>query len=65
MYWVNTSILRRPECRAGLADLHWLLEEFRVSLFAQELGTLIPVSAKRLESRWRELVEGSKGACRS
>jgi ATP-dependent helicase HrpA len=27
----------------------WLLEEFRVSLFAQELGTAQPVSAKRLQ----------------
>ncbi len=28
----------------------WLLEEFRVSLFAQELGTAQPVSAQRLKS---------------
>jgi ATP-dependent helicase HrpA len=27
----------------------WLLEEFRVSLFAQELGTAEPVSTVRLE----------------
>jgi ATP-dependent helicase HrpA len=33
----------------------WLLEEFRVSLFAQELGTAEPVSIRRLES----LLEGS------
>ena len=26
----------------------WLLEEFRVSVFAQELGTAQPVSAQRL-----------------
>jgi ATP-dependent helicase HrpA len=30
----------------------WLLEEFRVSLFAQELGTAVTVSAKRLEQQW-------------
>ena len=35
--------------RAKLAEYRWLLEEFRVSLFAQELRTLTPVSAKRLE----------------
>lgn len=29
-------------------DFRWLLEEFRVSLFAQELGTAVPVSAVRL-----------------
>ncbi len=28
----------------------WLLEEFRVSIFAQELGTAQPVSAQRLRS---------------
>jgi ATP-dependent helicase HrpA len=28
----------------------WLLEEFRVSLFAQELGTALPVSAPRLRA---------------
>lgn len=31
-----------------LEQLRWMLEEFRVSLFAQELRTAIPVSAKRL-----------------
>ncbi len=31
-------------------DFRWLLEEFRVSLFAQELGTAQPVSAARLNA---------------
>ena len=39
----NPSGTRREEFR-------WLLEEFRVSLFAQELGTAVPVSARRLEA---------------
>ena len=30
----------------------WLVEEFRVSLFAQRLGTVAPVSEKRLEAAW-------------
>ena len=30
----------------------WMLEEFRVSLFAQQLKTPYPVSAKRLEKAW-------------
>jgi ATP-dependent helicase HrpA len=30
------------------SELRWLLEEWRVSLFAQELKTAEPVSAKRL-----------------
>ena len=28
-----------------------MLEEFKVSLFAQELGTAFPISAKRLDER--------------
>ncbi len=31
---------------------HWMLEEFRVSLFAQQLGTKMPVSEKRLGQQW-------------
>lgn len=38
-----------PEGRALAADFQWALEEFRVSTFAQELGTARPVSAKRLD----------------
>jgi len=30
----------------------WMLEEFRVSLFAQELKTAHPISAKRLKQQW-------------
>jgi ATP-dependent helicase HrpA len=32
----------------ALAELRWLIEEWRVSLFAQELKTAEPVSVKRL-----------------
>jgi ATP-dependent helicase HrpA len=31
-----------------LEEFRWLIEELRVSLFAQELRTPFPVSAKRL-----------------
>ncbi|MEN9678542.1 MAG: hypothetical protein RIS76_4438, partial [Verrucomicrobiota bacterium] len=30
-------------------EFRWLLEEYKVSLFAQELGTAAPVSPKRLD----------------
>jgi ATP-dependent helicase HrpA len=33
----------------------WMLEEYRVSLFAQELRTRFPVSEKRLRTYWNEL----------
>jgi ATP-dependent helicase HrpA len=42
--------------RAG--DFRWLVEEFRVSLFAQELGTAEPVSAVRLNRLLAELKSG-------
>ncbi len=30
----------------------WMMEEYRVSLFAQPLGTRVPVSSKRLNRQW-------------
>jgi ATP-dependent helicase HrpA len=38
-----------------LEEIRWLLEELRVSLFAQDLKTAVPVSVQRIERRWREL----------
>ncbi len=40
---------------AELEQFGWLLEELRVSLFAQELKTPVPVSAKRLARLWQSL----------
>jgi ATP-dependent helicase HrpA len=37
-----------------LEEFRWLIEELRVSLFAQELRTPFPVSAKRLQKFWDE-----------
>ncbi|CAK16673.1 ATP-dependent RNA helicase HrpA [Pseudomonas entomophila] len=39
-----------------LTVYRWLLEEYRVSLFGQQLGTKVPVSDKRLSKQW-SLVE--------
>jgi ATP-dependent helicase HrpA len=39
-----------------LDEYRWLLEELRVSLFAQALGTRVPVSEKRMERAWQELL---------
>jgi ATP-dependent helicase HrpA len=41
-------MLRCPAAR----DYRWMLEEFRVSLFAQNLGTKQAVSEKRLREKW-------------
>jgi len=38
-----------------LSEFRWMLEEFRVSLFAQDLGTAYPVSEKRLAKRFNEI----------
>ncbi|HAN68748.1 MAG TPA: ATP-dependent RNA helicase HrpA [Halieaceae bacterium] len=37
------------------ATYRWMLEEFRVSLFAQQLGTRTPVSEKRLQQQWGQV----------
>ncbi len=41
-----------PEARAAYEQYRWLTEEFRVSLFAQTLGTRVKVSAVRLDRAW-------------
>ena len=46
---------RRGVADARLEEFRWLLEELRVSLFAQELRTPQPVSVKRLEKAWSQL----------
>ncbi|MDI1337480.1 MAG: ATP-dependent RNA helicase HrpA [Lacunisphaera sp.] len=48
-----TAALKKLGPAAG--DVRWLVEEFRVSLFAQELGTAEPVSAVRLERALQEV----------
>ncbi len=40
---------------ARMLEFRWLLEELRVSFFAQELRTPQPVSIKRLEKAWAQL----------
>ncbi len=40
---------------AELLGFYWLIQELRMSLFAQPLGTSEPVSSKRLRQRWNEI----------
>jgi ATP-dependent helicase HrpA len=42
-----------------LERYRWLIEELRVSLFAQELGTTLSISPKRVDDAWTELVSAS------
>lgn len=54
---LRVPYLRAVAARRGvpdpqLTDFRWLLEELRVSLYAQQLRTPMPVSVKRLERIW-------------
>jgi ATP-dependent helicase HrpA len=42
---------RSPEAQRQHEAFRWMVEEFKVSLFAQELGTAVPVSPKRLDQQ--------------
>ena len=53
-YWRLVSE-RKSAVDARMQELRWLLEELRVSFFAQELRTPQPVSVKRLEKVWQQL----------
>jgi ATP-dependent helicase HrpA len=46
----HDALARSPTARPdpGLAEIRWMIEELRVSLFAQSLGTPYPVSEKRV-----------------
>jgi ATP-dependent helicase HrpA len=43
------------EKRKAIEDYFWLIEEYKVSVFAQELKTAVPVSKKRLEKKLKEI----------
>jgi ATP-dependent helicase HrpA len=53
--WQRRAAERRGAHDARLDEFRWLLEELRVSLFAQELRTPQPVSVKRLEKVWAQM----------
>jgi ATP-dependent helicase HrpA len=61
----NKYLARRAQVKgevpAALEDFRWQLEELRISLFAQELKTPYPVSAKRLDKLWNELARQPLG----
>jgi ATP-dependent helicase HrpA len=48
----------RGSMEPALETYRWLLEELKVSLFAQELRTPFPVSYKRLEKAWKAIPAG-------
>ncbi|AVO48109.1 ATP-dependent RNA helicase HrpA [Melaminivora suipulveris] len=54
-YW-RLLAERRGQHDARMEEYRWMLEELRVGLFAQELRTPYPVSSKRLDKVWGQLV---------
>ena len=42
---------------SNLIEFRWQIEELRISLFAQELKTPMPVSVKRLQKLWEKVQE--------
>ena len=58
--WARYVKRREEQQRQGVRDpelilYRWMLEEFRVSFFAQQLGTEMPVSVKRLDRQWQNV----------
>ena len=53
-YW-RLVAERKGQLDDRMLEFRWLLEELRVSFFAQELRTPQPVSVKRLEKAWAQL----------
>jgi len=53
-YW-RLVAERKGQVDDRMAEFRWLLEELRISFFAQELRTPTPVSVKRLDKAWAQL----------
>ena len=57
-YWRDFETLRDQTTLVDVVELNslrWMIEEYRVSLFAQALGTRVSVSAKRLDKQIAKL----------
>jgi ATP-dependent helicase HrpA len=55
---LNRLVSRQPKERAtqeALEEFRWMVEEYKVSVFAQEIGTAIPVSPERLNEQLARL----------
>ena len=56
-WWTRFEEVQQHQTTQAIVDpelelLRWMIEEFRVSLFAQPLGTSLKVSENRLEKQW-------------
>lgn len=58
--WQQFETMTAQHQQLGIVDpelenYRWMLEEYRVSLFAQTLGTAITISPQRLEAQWERV----------
>ena len=44
-----------PEKRNAVEEYFWMVEEYKVSIFAQELKTAVPISKKRLKDKLKQI----------
>jgi ATP-dependent helicase HrpA len=49
------SLTEFPDAGPALREIRWMIEELRVSLFAQPLGTAYPVSDRRIHKAMDQL----------
>ncbi len=47
-------------CREAVARYRRMVEEFRISVFAPEIGTAMPISEKRLKQQWQQVEESCR-----
>jgi ATP-dependent helicase HrpA len=48
---IQAQTTKSPEALRQIETFRWMIEEFKISLFAQEIGTAMPVSPKRLDQQ--------------
>ena len=57
--WVSEMDLIREQNKI-LREYHWMLQEMRISLFCQELGSSVKVSIQRLDDIVRDIKDSLK-----
>jgi ATP-dependent helicase HrpA len=61
-FQARLATVTETEAQTELTRYRWLIEEFRVSLFAQKLGTREKVSAARLDQQWQRVLVAARRA---
>jgi ATP-dependent helicase HrpA len=61
-FWTRYLDIRhkKPTASPYFEAVRWLIEEYRVSLFAQQLRTATPVSDKRIREAWSEAAKAAR-----